>query len=62
MTIIDAPATIVLPASFIDEVMWLLRKVVVHGDEQTMLFRVVDIANEARKTSTTVKSCTCCKS
>jgi hypothetical protein len=41
--------------------MYLLRRVVVHGDEQELLFRVVSIASEARAKSTTVKFCGCCR-
>jgi hypothetical protein len=59
MTIIDAPQTIVLSPAFFDEVVYLLRRLVVHGAEQEMLFRVMDIASHAQGKSTTVKSCDC---
>jgi|688.fasta_scaffold140822_7 hypothetical protein len=61
MTIIDAPPSTVLSPAFFDEVVYLLRRLVVHGAEQEMLFRVMDVASHARDKSTTVKSCTCCQ-
>jgi hypothetical protein len=61
MTIIDAPQTTVLTPAFFDEVVYLLRRLVVHGAEQEMLFRVMDVASQARDKSTMVKSCNCHK-
>jgi hypothetical protein len=61
MAPVDAPSHTVLPVGFLDEVMYLLRRLVVHGEEQQMLFRVMDTASRVRHTSTSVKSCDCSK-
>lgn len=55
MTILDAPETNVLPTTFLDDVMFLLRRVVVHGEEQELLFKVMDAASRAKAKSTPVQ-------
>lgn len=59
MAPVHAPSQTTVPAAFLDEVIYLLRRVVVHGEEQELLFKVVDTASNARRNATAVKSCGC---